>query len=120
MAREHPSAKPTRYTNELAEQICERLAVHGESLTAICKTPGMPSYRAVMEWLEKYPAFAQKYARARDIQTDLIAEEILDIADDSSRDWVTDPDGNRIVDHDHISRTRLRVDTRKWIAGKLK
>ena len=82
--------------------------------------PDMPSYRAVMEWLENYPAFARKYARARDIQTDLIAEEILDISDDSSRDWVTDQDGNRVVDHDHISRTRLRVDSRKWMAGKLK
>ena len=41
-----------RYTTELAEKICERIAVNAESLTSICKTPGMPSYRAVMEWRE--------------------------------------------------------------------
>jgi hypothetical protein len=80
----------------------------------------MPSYRTVMEWLDRYPDFARKYARARDIQIDLKAEEIVEIADDSSRDWITDADGNRLVDHDHISRDRLRVDARKWIAGKLK
>jgi hypothetical protein len=80
----------------------------------------MPSYRAVMEWLDRYPKFAQNYARARDIQVDLKAEEVVDIADDSSLDWITDQDGNRIVDHEHINRARLRVDARKWIAGKLK
>jgi Bacteriophage Sf6, terminase small subunit-like len=42
------------------------------------------------------------------------------ISDDSSRDWITDVDGNRVVDHDHINRARLRVDSRKWVTSKLK
>jgi terminase small subunit-like protein len=110
--------RPTRYTQGVAELICERLAVNGESLTAICKSSGMPSYSAVMEWLDRYPNFAKEYARARDIQIDLKAEEIVDIADDSSRDWITDADGDRLADHNHISRDRLRVDARKLKSKK--
>ena len=43
----------------------------------------------------------------------------MGIADDSASDVITDENGNEIVDHEHISRSRLRVDARNWVASKL-
>lgn len=81
----------------------------------------MPSVTTVMRWLGEESAadFREQYARARELQADKLAEEILAIADDGSNDTYKDEDGLPRVDHDHIARSRLRVDSRKWLAGKL-
>ncbi len=63
--------------------------------------------------------FRKRYAISREQQAERMAEELLDIADDGSNDTQVDEKGRRIVDFDHINRSRLRVDTRKWIASKL-
>ena len=111
--------RPTDYTPELASQICERLA-DGESLRAICRDESMPARSTVFRWLAEDAAFQDQYARAREAQADALAEDILDIADDGRRDYLKDPEsGREIVDHDHIARARLRVDARKWYAGKV-
>ena len=46
-------------------------------------------------------------------------KQALEIADEASEDWITAKDGARVLDHEHVQRSRLRVDTRKWAAGKL-
>ncbi len=53
------------------------------------------------------------------MQADALFDEALEIADDASGDWSTDKDGKKTLDHEHVQRSRLRVDTRKWAAGKL-
>src|SRR6478736_3110654 len=57
--------------------------------------------------------------RAREEQADKLFQEIIEIADDASGDYVTTSDGKRIVDHENIQRSRLRVDARKWAAARL-
>lgn len=61
--------------------------------------------------------------RARQIQFHRWADEILTIADDSSQDVVIRqlPDGTteRVVNHEHINRSKLRIDSRKWVLSKL-
>lgn len=111
--------RPTDYNQELVLTICDRLS-DGESLRSICRDEAMPDKRSVLKWLALYPEFATQYARARDAQADAFADEMTDIADDGARDYGLDKDGRQIVNQDHISRARLRVDTRKWIASKLK
>ena len=111
--------RPSDYTAETAAEICERIA-EGQSLRRICLDDAMPGLRTVLAWLIKHQDFQLQYARARETQADVLADEINDIADDGSRDYGVDANGNRIVDHDHIARARLRVDTRKWVASKLK
>ncbi|HDL7100129.1 TPA: hypothetical protein PXM79_002920 [Yersinia enterocolitica] len=61
----------------------------------------------------------QQYARARAIQAELLAEEIITIADDSSGDVIVDDDGKEQTNHERVARSRLRVDARKWYASKL-
>jgi hypothetical protein len=111
--------RPSDYTPEIALTICDRLS-DGESLRSICRDEAMPLKITVLKWLAARPEFVTQYARAREDQADTYADEITEIADDGKRDYVKDADGVAIVDHDHIARSRLRVDARKWIAAKLK
>ncbi len=53
------------------------------------------------------------------MQADTLFDEALEIADDASGDWIKTEDGKKILDHEHVQRSRLRVDTRKWAAGKM-
>lgn len=110
--------RPSLRSPDLAQAICSRLA-EGESLRAICGSPEMPSLEFVRRWLRDDRDFAAQYARAREEQAENFAEEIIQIADDGSNDCYVDQDGNKVVDHDVIHRSRLRVEARKWIAAKL-
>lgn len=95
----------------------------GHSLRAICRDAGMPPPSTVRWWVvDDRNGFAARYARARDVGLDDLAEEIIDISDDAGNDWMesNDPDnpGWR-ANHDHIQRSKLRVDARKWYVAKL-
>ena len=111
--------RPSTFTEELSLTICERIA-DGQSLRSICRCLDMPAQSTVFKWLSENSKFSEQYAHAREAQADTLADELIDISDDSSRDTYKDSDGIERVDHDHINRSRLRVDTRKWIASKLK
>lgn len=108
------------FTNELGEAICSAIA-DGMSLRAVLARPGMPSKSMVMRWLadERYIEFRDQYACAREDQADKLADEILQIADDSSNDTYLDANGHVKVNHDVIARARLQIDARKWLASKL-
>jgi hypothetical protein len=111
--------RPTKYTPELADEICARLAV-GESLRSICRDEHMPDERAVRDWVvNNHHGFSTQYTHDRDLGLDSMGEEVIEIADDSSRDTYTDDEGVERTDHDHINRSRLRVDARKWYLSKL-
>lgn len=84
----------------------------------------MPSKSAVMMWVQRHPSFADQYARAREMLMEFWSEEIVEIADDGSNDFMDqkNKDGEvvgEVVNHEHITRSRLRVDTRKWLMSKL-
>ncbi len=73
-----------------------------------------------MLWLDgSRPEFSEQYARAREAQADKLAEEALQIADDGRSDTYVDADGNVKTDTEVIQRSKLRVDTRKWLASKM-
>ena len=120
------NGRPTIFSQKLATEICVRLAI-GESLVEITREEKMPGYRTVMTWLftnwpEDDPrhGFRQAYARAREAQAELYADEMVEIADDDSGDVLYDLDGHPVqATTVRIQRHRLRVDTRKWIVSKL-
>ena len=116
--------RPSDYSPEIVDLICERIA-DGVSLREICRTEDMPSKAAVFRWLAAHAEFRDQYARAREAQADALADELLDIADDGDNDWMErkGEDGQSLgwrENGEAIQRSRLRVDTRKWIASKLK
>jgi hypothetical protein len=113
-----PAGRPSIYSQAIADEICDRLAA-GESLRAICRDDCMPDEKAVRVWaLENREGFYPHYARAREIQAERMAEELLEIADDGLNDF-KEIDGRQVVDQENINRSRLRVDTRKWILSKV-
>jgi hypothetical protein len=79
----------------------------------------MPASSSVLRWLATQPEFREKYARAREVQMDAMAEEIIAIADDTSLDLEFDEKGDPRANHEFIQRSRLRVDARKWLMAKL-
>ncbi|MDQ9195166.1 DNA packaging protein [Cronobacter sakazakii] len=115
--------RPSDYTEELAEIICLRLA-EGESLRSVCRDEGMPSKQAVLRWLARNESFRAQYVRAKEEGAEAIAEELFDIADDGSNDWMEklDKDGEAIgyqLNGEHVQRSKLRIDTRKWYLSKI-
>lgn len=108
----------SQYTAEMGEFICLRIA-NGESLRKIVSDPDMPASSTVFKWLSEQKSFSEQYARARESQMEVMAQEIIDIADDGRNDTYTDDDGNERTNQDVINRSRLRVDTRKWLMSKL-
>lgn len=116
-----PAGRPTVYTQEVADIICEEIATSNKSLKTICDDEFMPAVRTVLYWLRTNEIFLQQYTRAKEEQADFLAEEIIEIADDSSQDLDRIDDfGNRIENKEFVNRSRLRVDARKWVASKLK
>jgi hypothetical protein len=115
-------APPNPYTQGIAAAILKRLA-DGESLRAICRTDGMPDRSTVYGWvLDDYEGFASQYARAREMQAHSLADDQVEIADDGSNDWMqrNDPDNpGWQANGEHLQRSRLRFDARKWAASKI-
>jgi len=79
---------------------------------------------SVFKWLQKYPEFVKQYTQARESQADAMVDDILEIADDGTNDWMErrNKEGAIIgweLNAEHVNRSRLRVDARKWIASKL-
>lgn len=93
--------RPTKFTQELADTICERMA-NGETMRSICREIDIPP-STVIEWTMNNKSFSEQYTQARQKQADSYADMILDEAFNS---------------HD-AQIGRLRVDALKWVASKL-
>ena len=116
--------RPTTYTQDLADRICAELA-EGKSMRNVCKGEDMPSMSTVFKWLRERPDFSQQYTKAKEESADALVEEMLDIADDGTNDWMEqhNQEGEAVgykLNGEAVQRSRLRVETRKWIAAKLK
>lgn len=116
------TGRPSDYTVDLADIICSRLA-NGESMRSISLDDEMPSRQTMFRWIREKEGFRDQYTRAKEESADAYAEEIADIADNGTNDWMetADPDnpGYRL-NGEHVQRSKLRIDSRKWLASKLK
>lgn len=93
------------------------------TLREVCREPEMPPESTVRLWAQNdVQGFAAQYARAREVGYLQMADEVLEIADDGTNDWVERrrKDGSTFmaVDDEHISRSRLRFDARRWLLSK--
>ena len=113
--------RPTTYTKRVGEKLC-LLLEQGKSLREICAMDGMPSTSVFYQWYKRNPEFAERYADARALQAILMDDDLQAVADDSSRDYRTEERDGRnveVVDHEHIQRSKLRVDTMKFRMSKM-
>lgn len=104
IATKRPPGRPTKYSTDLADMICERIAC-GESLKAILRTPGMPKEPTVFRWLANEQEFRKHYAHAREAQGDADADAVIDIADQVVKGKISHQAG------------RVAIEARKWSAG---
>ena len=105
MAKKKEPAPPSKFSQDLFDQICDEIA-EGKSIRSICLRDDRPAHKTFFAWLNKDEALAAQYARAREDQADTIFDECLEIADAAKPE--------------DVQAARLRIDTRKWMAGKLR
>ena len=109
------TGRPTIYTDDIAKAIFTRMAM-GESVRSICRDPEMPARSTVMAWAYDHKDFSDQYERAIQIRAMSLVDEIIDIADDGSNDWMerNDPENPGYkTNGEALQRSRLRMDARK-------
>jgi hypothetical protein len=119
MNTDEKRGRPSDYTQEIALEICQRLS-DGESLRKICRDDRMPVESAVRMWaLQDRDGFYAQYTMARSIGYERLADDLLEIADEGKNDTYMGEDGVERTDMDVIARSRIRIDTRKWMLSKM-
>lgn len=113
---QRPNAR--KYDREaITEFVCSELAL-GKSLRSILDADDkLPSASTFLDWIGADSFLAEQYAHARQLAYELLADEIVAIADEN---YTTDEHGVRErLSSEAIQRNRLRVDTRKWVLAKM-
>ena len=104
-----PGGRPTIYTEELADRICEAIATSSVGLQRICDAnPDFPGRTTILLWTYRHPEFLNKYMQARKNQAHSLMESTLEVANDDDADTLI-----------KINRARLKVDVYKYASLKL-
>lgn len=116
----YTTGRPSLYTEDLAKRICHVVATHSLGLKKLCTMfEWMPDHTTIYAWRWERDKFSNMFTKAKLQQAELMAEDCIDIADDTSRDIITNKYGDDVCNSEFVNRSRLRVDTRKWVAAKL-
>ncbi len=100
----------------IRDQICEQLA-DGKSLRKAAQAAGVAA-SSILRECEDDKDFAEQYAAARARGYAWLADEIIQISDDSSGDLTETEEGFR-ANPEFVARSKLRVDSRKWMLSKM-
>lgn len=122
--------RPTLLTKDIADELFVRM-LSPESLRSICADEKMPAKSTVLNWLAlgsdndaspEHAAFLDRYTRVRALQTELLLDEVPEIIDDSTNDYMErrrkDGETELVVNQENIQRSRLRMDGRFKLAEK--
>jgi len=115
---------------EVMEAICNDLIKTSYGLNYICRhNDEYPSQASVFGWFNREDQsggdkpLLDMYARAKRLQADYVVDEMHEIADDGTNDYMEkigkDGETYEVVNQEAINRSRLRIDTRKWTSSKL-
>lgn len=114
--------RPSEYSKQIAEAICT-LLMEGETLRQIAAREGYPHKATIIRWLARHQEFRTMYAEARDVQADVMADDIMEISDNALNDWMErerqSGEVDIVLNDEAIQRSRLRIDTRKWLMAKM-
>ena len=115
--------RPTKCTDEITDEICIRL-MEGESLKKICSDDHLPHRITIHQWLldQEKRNFHNKYEKAVNVRTENMFDDLLDIVDDSTNDYMEKQvqEGTiTVLNNENIQRSRARVDLRKWYLSKI-
>jgi len=121
MAKAKKKRPAARYTAELGEEICRRLAA-GEPLVEICRSRGMPDRRTVARWRTEVEGFGAEFLLAREEGCEAIVAEVLRIADHPLPGDKLKIVGERteITRADMLGHRKLQIDTRLKLLARWK
>jgi hypothetical protein len=108
---------------EIFDVICENI-INGKSLrTILNQIEPKISPSTFFIWLREDESKSKQYDIATKERSELMFEEMFDIADDSSNDYMAKQYGDgievQVLNSENIQRSRLRIDTRKWALSKM-
>ena len=108
-----PSTKPDPVVvNEIIEWIA-----HGNTLRSYCRQKNKHNWRTIYNWLEKDDGdFIARFAHARDMGADAIAEECLEIID--APPPLCGSEGNTRLDPAAVQMQKNRVEARLKLLAK--
>jgi hypothetical protein len=109
--------RPTVMTDDIASAILERVA-NGESIASITSDDTMPSASTIARYAAKEPSFDAALARARMMQADVLVDQCLAIADDTSNDAFMSPTGPT-ANTTAVTRAKLQIETRLRLAAQI-
>jgi hypothetical protein len=111
--------RPSKYTPELAAEICERLS-DGEPLRQICRDDHMPAWTAIYAWAAQDKNLSERIAQAREQGYDAIAEDLLAIADTPlmGETETSSANGLTITRQDMLGHRKLQIETRLKLLAK--
>jgi hypothetical protein len=112
-----PRAKPHEYTDEIAERICECLSL-GVNLRDFDRMVDFPSTWTIMRWVRDNKVFEAKYYAAMKLSALALEADAMQIAADGQNDTYRDHNGHVKTDWDVLGRSKLRVETIRWVASK--
>jgi len=112
MAAPKGKDKLNQLFNEIIADISE------EGMSAISALKGKMSSATFYDLIENDEIKLKRYTRATEMRAEVMANELLEIADNRSEDFVETEEGG-YINHNVINRDRLRVDSRKWLLAKL-
>lgn len=108
--------RPSEYTQELADTICEQLSL-GMSLRKVCLPEEMPEVKTIFNWFRKYPDFLQQYEHATAERTEYQQEQLIDMGDEAiAHAQAVDFKASNAV----VSAYKLKADNLKWSMSKMK
>ena len=88
----------------------------GRTLRSICRRDGMPVVSTVLLWAR---ADRARYDLAREIGYDMMADIIVDIADNVPREWIyTEASDKPVLDRSHLALCQSRINARQWLFAK--
>ncbi|CAB4127185.1 hypothetical protein UFOVP260_13 [uncultured Caudovirales phage] len=109
--------RPTKYTVELGEEICDVIATSELGLVHLCAAhPHWPERANIFLWLRKYPEFRDKYTKAKEDQVEVSVEYMQELMNEPHK-WIDEESGVQKLDHNMM---RMKMDAIKWQASKLK
>lgn len=105
------------YTEELGQLFCELIAM-GLSVKQALRHPLLPNTtNTIYLWLHQNDDFAKLYRIAQRGRAEAMVEEMIEISDDADDDIKMGANGP-VLNTSSVNRSRLRIDTRKWVASK--
>lgn len=99
------------------DELCKRIE-QGDSVRRALSYDDLPDRNTFYRWFDEFEPLRDQYARACEVREDKFFDDILEISDTDNAD-ITINEGMAVVDGQAIQRSKLRIDTRKWMLSKM-